>query len=180
MRRGRGASPMTVVDKLDKSALHRGTETESCRRRRCPIWENLGRSSSSSPSFYLTWNRTWCNSDAVRDGQPRRGGHSVERAPEPKRGYALRINDGPGRRRAQRAVSVGEKAAPVSGPSHRRLWMPLARAGAPRLGRHSWATGISADAPSATVFRLPCLTSRCGVGCCRHPVRKPRSPMREM
>ena len=68
------ATPMTVVDTLDQSALRHGTETESGRRRRGPISWNHGRSWSSASTFYLTWNRTWCDAEAIREGQPRRGG----------------------------------------------------------------------------------------------------------
>jgi len=56
MRRGRAATPLTVVDTLDQSALRRGTATESGRRRRGQIWWDHGRSSTSRPTFYLTWN----------------------------------------------------------------------------------------------------------------------------
>jgi len=106
---------MTVVDTLDQSALRHGTETESGRRRRGPISWNHGRSWSSASTFYLTWNRTWCDAEAIREGQPRRGGRSLKQALEPKGGHNLCVNDDTMRCTAQWATYGGEQASPVSG-----------------------------------------------------------------
>jgi len=68
-----GVTTMPVFNKLDQSALCRGTGTESGCRRRDQSWWNHGRSSTSPPTFYLRWKRAWYDANSVRDGQPRRG-----------------------------------------------------------------------------------------------------------